>query len=193
MVVVAVTLASLAVVGLIVIAIVTAFARLGLETRKQPLGLPRGSVRALIALLLVVMFGVFAALAISCHVADAALVKQVLDVIGTLMVSMSGFYFGSRTAEGAANRLATPAQSASVTSATLAGTSLTIVGTGLNTAKTVELVQGTLHVAATVVALEPTKITATVDLSAQPKGAWAVVVTFNDGSILTKPGAIVTI
>ncbi len=127
----------------------TLFARLSLSDRTQALALPRGSVRAALALALVVLFSIISitlyesaadpyeitglteaqvealkrdvtnrvvaivptcsgsACTFSVHVIQAgdpeanALAKQLLVLIGTLMTSVTSFYFASRAGESA--------------------------------------------------------------------------------------------
>lgn len=87
--------------------IVTVFALYELADRKYALGLPDGSVRAVIALLLIVLFSTLTVfLTIRLKQTDAGepvvdFAKQLLTILGTLMTSVTGFYFGSRAvAEG---------------------------------------------------------------------------------------------
>jgi hypothetical protein len=82
-----------------------ALAMLNLADPKQALALPKGSVRAAIALSLVVVFAVVAVYFFivlnANNTAASDFAKQVLTTLGTLLTSMTGFYFGSRTASSA--------------------------------------------------------------------------------------------
>jgi hypothetical protein len=124
------------------------FKRLGLDARDQPLGLPEGSIRAMISLILIlifVMFGMFLYRSINSGsfsgpipglTADQvqkmtnvgiveedkknrdlyqvwittntnqdakSLAQQLITTIGTLVVAVSGFYFGSQTSRDRGN------------------------------------------------------------------------------------------
>lgn len=80
---------------------------MGLSDLNYALGLPQGSVRAIIALSLILLFAIT-----SNHLfnqigvgAKAEFAKQLLTTISTLVVAIVGFYFGTRavaTARGAA-------------------------------------------------------------------------------------------
>lgn len=65
------------------------------QTEKRGLGLPRGSVRSLLALLIV--GSTFNFLLFGSGVADDKF-NQILSVLSTLSASVMGFYFGGRTA-----------------------------------------------------------------------------------------------
>jgi len=123
-----------AVVGLLgsISLVVIAFAIFRLVDRTQALGLPDGSVRAIIALMLIVLFATMtvflvakingAAAAANSSVVDVA--KQVLTILGTLVTAVSSFYFGSRsTADGM--------KAASTVTTTFSGGSATPAATGV--------------------------------------------------------------
>ncbi|HKS22886.1 MAG TPA: hypothetical protein VJZ76_08830 [Thermoanaerobaculia bacterium] len=96
--------------------VVVAFSLYGLINGHEPLGLPEGSVRALIALLILVIFAAmtiffFGAMrtptpkdvVLNAEAVAAAndLAKQVLTILGTLLTAISSFYFGSQSATSA--------------------------------------------------------------------------------------------
>ena len=87
--------------------VVVAFAIYKLIDPQQALGLPDGSVRAIIALLLVVLFAaltVFLTAKLGVANAPPALIdfaKQVLTILGTLMTSIASFYFGAKSVSDA--------------------------------------------------------------------------------------------
>ncbi|GAF90533.1 unnamed protein product, partial [marine sediment metagenome] len=86
--------------------IAIAFAALGLTEKGQALSLPRGSIRAIIALSLIIIYmitGIFLYKEISI-VTDPPLsteairfAQQILTTMSTLVVAVSGFYFGSKS------------------------------------------------------------------------------------------------
>jgi len=68
----------------------------------EALGLPKGSVRAIIAILFIVFFMLLAVIFyfdenMNTHNADLA--KQILTILGTLVTAVSAFYFGSKATE----------------------------------------------------------------------------------------------
>jgi hypothetical protein len=87
-------LASLTVVAVVL-------AALNLSDPKGALGLPDGSVRALIALSLILIFTIVSVFLLWYPLANAQsdLAKQILTTVSTLVVAVAGFYFGSRAAE----------------------------------------------------------------------------------------------
>lgn len=94
---------------------------LNLSNPKQALGLPKGSVRAMIALILIIIFAI-----LSLHLygnlgyrrseQDRSFIppteqqerfaQQILTTISTLVVAVSAFYFGSRSVETAREAVA---------------------------------------------------------------------------------------
>lgn len=76
------------------------FSALGLANRDEALGLPSGSVRAVIAIMLLVIFAivaiyVFSVVFASNEAAGIDLGKQLVTLIGTLVTAVASFYFGS--------------------------------------------------------------------------------------------------
>lgn len=83
--------------------VVIAIGIFNLKDPTQALGLPAGSVQAIIALSLILLF-VTMTVFLVVHVGRAApnspsidIAKQVLAVLGTLVTAVSSFYFGSRS------------------------------------------------------------------------------------------------
>jgi hypothetical protein len=87
-------LASLTVVAVVL-------AALNLSDPKGALGLPDGSVRALIALSLILIFTIVSVFLLwhPLENVQSDLAKQILTTVSTLVVAVAGFYFGSRAAE----------------------------------------------------------------------------------------------
>ncbi|MBV9109644.1 MAG: hypothetical protein JO306_09590, partial [Gemmatimonadetes bacterium] len=83
--------------------VVIAFGVFRLVNGTQALGLPAGSVQAIIALSLILLFAtmtVFLVVVINKNNTSTAAVditKQVLTILGTLVTAVSSFYFGSRS------------------------------------------------------------------------------------------------
>ncbi|HEX5808383.1 MAG TPA: hypothetical protein VFY25_06925, partial [Anaerolineales bacterium] len=87
---------------LIMLTIMTiAFARLNLANSQQALGLPEGSIRALIALILLLVFIVLSIYIFrvvgssnpAMNEDGAQLAQQLVTTLATLAVAVSGFYF----------------------------------------------------------------------------------------------------
>ena len=99
-------LAIVALLGSICL-VVVAFAIFHLVDKQHALGLPDGSVRAIIALMLIVLFAamtVFLIVRLESTPAtnpgvDAT--KQVLTILGTLVTAIASFYFGTQSATAA--------------------------------------------------------------------------------------------
>lgn len=97
-----IVLAVVALLGSISLMVI-AYGIFRLVNRDQPLGLPDGSVRAIIALMLIVLFAamtVFLIVRLDMARADDPAVdvtKQVLTVLGTLVTAVASFYFGSKS------------------------------------------------------------------------------------------------
>jgi hypothetical protein len=100
------------IVLLIVIALVTfTFSVLGLTSKKEALGLPDGSVRSIIALMLLVLFSILAIYLYNsvAHggLTDASakdavdIAKQLITLLGTLVTAVASFYFASNAVESA--------------------------------------------------------------------------------------------
>jgi len=216
------------------------FHYLNLADPKQSLGLPEGSVRAVIALSLILIFmisslflyeqvdsnsaphimvsqGLTQQQADAIPQADIAYInktggtgnttlydvgrivpntdktsediaKQVITTVSTLVVAVSSFYFGAKTASPATK---TPAKSSPVISkvdpasgARGAEISLTITGKNFDSNPDVKLVLGSAEIHCTDVTASPTKINCKLkvptDATAYPAGKWAVVVTNSD-------------
>ena len=87
-------------------ALVVIFVRNGLSNRNYALGLPDGSIRAIIALSLILLFAI---LAVFLYIgqggfgttqptaAQTDIAKQLVTTLSTLVVAIASFYFGSTT------------------------------------------------------------------------------------------------
>jgi IPT/TIG domain-containing protein len=184
--------ASLAIVAV-------AFSVAGLSDDTQALGLPEGSVRAAIALSLIVVFAItiiyfYASMKDApANAPSVDFAKQVFAVLGTLVTSVSSFYFGSRAATPEPVQAAPSPTLSSITPATgAAGGTVPakIAGTDLRLAKAVNLQSGASSVQATDVLSNDSLITCTLALDAGlPKGKYDVVVTMADDSTAKLPAA----
>lgn len=240
-----VTLPVLAIAGVLVLLvalalIAIAYSSLDLTDRQQALGLPEGSVRAVIALSLIVLFAIlgvflYASLATSGKIsvvtgitpdqlkqfqqslpsgqivlsvpsgtsqsltysvyyreiinpASEDFAKQLLILIGAAVTSLTGFYFGARTATSAASAASsgttqgiaptlraidpnTIARGAQPTPVQLSGESLDLI-------KEVKIVLGADQVVATDVLSNASVVKCQLALTtASPAGSWDVIAT----------------
>ena len=177
------------------------FSVAGLADPHQALGLPEGSVRAAIALSLIVIFAITSIYLYSSLKdvkADSPSVdfaKQVFAVVGTLMTSVASFYFASRASASAppppvsAPKLTsvTPTQASTAGSPTVA---VQIVGTELQLTKNVNLEMAATRIAGADVTSNPELIKCVFALDpGLPAGKYDVVVTTSDGATATLPAA----
>ena len=176
------------------------FSVAGLTDPKQALGLPEGSVRAAIALSLIVIFAITSIYLYSSLSKPATnargddFAKQVFAVVGTLMTSVANFYFASRasaatTAAPSAPKLTsiTPTQASTAASPTV---TVQIVGTDLQLVKNVNLELGATRIAGKDVTSNAELIKCAFALDpGLHAGKYDVVVTTSDGATATLPGA----
>jgi hypothetical protein len=214
--------------------VASGFSRLQLADAKQPLGLPEGSIRALIALFLILIFIIFGiylfrvvgqgqqlgpiemssqAMLARDDVArfehlsgdnfnvwlggpvvsedGVRLAQQLLTTVGTLVVAVAGFYFGSTSVSSAVAAVRGDQAGAEPiittvtppTGATGASVDLEIQGRDFRMPRALRLVRGDQQIPATGLLASGTRITGTVVLD-QPSGGenWDVVVEFEDGT-----------
>ena len=87
--------------------IVAVFQRFDLVNRAFALGLPEGSIQAVIAISLILIFaiiGVYLHGAMPAGEGRDDLSQQLLTTISTLVVAVAGFYFGSKSTQEATHR-----------------------------------------------------------------------------------------
>lgn len=179
---------------------------IGLSDKNNALGLPEGSVRALLALALL---GLFAILVSSVLVRPGAdeFAKQMLTLVGTLMTAVISFYFGSTTVASSTGQLPAPvAQGAGTgpagpvaanpvavsptTARTATSQTYKIAGTGLGGVTKVEALPpgGGAPVAATNVKAANAEVA--FDLSLPAAGAWTIQITSGSAAPVAVPVAI---
>lgn len=220
-----------------------AFSMLNLSDKAHALALPEGSVRAVIALSLIVIFSITSVflygsladrglqklepltqaqkeeveksslkseivLITQTGVGEAArftiyhnapgsqasadFAKQVFAMLGTLVTAVASFYFGTRAAAADTRPTLTPTiTSVKPTSGTKGSTvNLEIVGSNMQLAKEVKIVQGSKEVLASDITSNVSLIKCTVILDATlESGAWDVVVINSDGGTAKLPAA----
>jgi hypothetical protein len=219
------------------------FAQMNLTDSRYALGLPEGSIRAMIALILLLVFvmfgtflyrqqatnmeytdtiemprdawvnmeGVFSAVPIEegsdrYHVTflrgpgeeSSRLAQQLLTTVGTLVVAVAGFYFGSATvaqgiAAGRNGGVTDPPVVDSVEPpSNPAGTTpvrFTIRGQNFRGAPVVRLERNDQALTGTVIETTPTMITAEIVPDSTSFGAWDLVVANADGTQVRMPQA----
>lgn len=183
--------------------VAVAFSVAGLSDETQALGLPEGSVRAAIALSLIVIFAITSIYlygALDKAPKDSPSVdfaKQVFTVIGTLMTSVASFYFATRAAAGPATKQVVSAPTlasiapAQVSKAAGPTVSVKIFGRDLGGTKSASLETGGSKVPGMEVTSNDmlVKCEFTID-PALAIGKYDVVVTRADGATATLPGAL---
>lgn len=106
------TLPLIVILGVVVMLVTLAlvavtFSLLNLTDRGQALALPEGSVRAVIALMLLVVFAIVSIYLYSHVASDKAtdagtdIAKQLIVLLGTLVTAVASFYFGSSSVSSA--------------------------------------------------------------------------------------------
>lgn len=182
-----------------------AFSALHLNDPNQALGLPQGSIRAMIALLLIIVWAIVS-VSIFRFVAFGSgttgpgpaaspdgikLAQQLFTTMSTLVVAVASFYFGSSTVRNAFTAMQPPRPtllklfptSGEVGQAALA---MTIIGKNfLAPPKVVRLVLGTAELYATSITFSNTDVSLidceiSIDTTQAP-GMWDLVVTGDDG------------
>jgi hypothetical protein len=189
-----------------------AFSSLNLADPHEALGLPQGSVRALIALLLIIIWAIisifvfrFVAFGVGGPNGKASddgikLAQQLFTTMSTLVVAVSAFYFGSSTAK--ARGALAPAHPQPVLLKIVPDTGkqgqadlpLTIIGKNfLHVPKSVQLVLGSDVILAKSVALHNTEvalISCTITIKDdQTPGQWDLLILSDDGNKYLLPKA----
>lgn len=183
MLVVAGVIALLGAIGFLVVV----FAFFNLQNATQALGLPDGSVRAIVALMLLIIFSILAvyyfeelANGVAAQRADFA--KQVVALMGTLLTAVTTFYFSAKSSSDA---LATTGAAVTpelhgIEPAHVApgGTyRVTIFGANLLTAHVAKLVRPNDEVRGTWVLSGPSVVRVDFNIpAATADGTWDVVV-----------------
>ena len=151
-----------------------------------PLGLARGSVRAILAFGLLAGFGLYIYYATITNVFK----EQIFTALSSIISAVVGFYFGSRSTAQLAVRPSPPTISGIDPPDGKAGTAgyeTILTGTGFQAGATVSLALGTHRKPATTVhVVDNTQITCTFDLPSK-EGKWNVVVANPDGQTGTLP------
>lgn len=206
---------GVAVLILMLFLMAVGFSSLNLTDAKEALGLPKGSVRAMIALLLIVIW-VIASLFLFYYVgfetnpqvtqAGGELAQTIYTTIATLVVAISAFYFGSKNVAAAAAATGTLSlpkvtsidpQNVTLGQTDQAGTLFTITGANFRSPQSVRFVrdaQGkSSEITATDIMSNDTKITCKIIITSnQIAGEWDLVVVNSDGGEGRMANAFIT-
>jgi hypothetical protein len=253
---------SIATLMTVLFLLAAGFSSMNLTDPKQALGLPEGSIRAMIALVLImvfILFGIFLFrkvglpsstylgqvknmsdlrtdsakrpvifstmsekdstgkeynnnrydVWVSTEVNDEGkrLAQQLITTVGTLVVSIASFYFGSTISSGAAKK------ERETILAAQAGTAISnpiikditpkegskgqeigfeIVGTGFNSTRAVRLIRGSESMEGTEILSNFSKVQCKIMVDKEPDGKWDIVIENGDGN-KTKMTEIFTI
>lgn len=121
--------------------------------------------------------------------------KQLLIMLGTLITSITSFYFGSKTASDTSGAQTPPGMKPQIDRADntnpAPGAQVTLSGSGLLSVDRVSLRQGSQDIAATGVSSSATQVIFTVPITVTAgSGAWQVVAKATDGTEAMLPGGI---
>jgi len=189
---------------LMIVAIV--YARLDLADPKQALGLPEGTVRALIALILLLVFIIcglwilrlvgFTYYGLTMSADGIKLAQQLITTIGTLVVAVAGFYFGTTAVTAARDSVTSISlplvRSINPTEGKINDElSIKIVGKNFRLPKTVRLVNGSNEIIGTDVLSSDTEIQCKIKIpfDVQVDTIWDLNVVNEDGGEDTLPKA----
>ena len=174
------------------------FSSLQLADKTQALGLPEGSIRALIALILMLLF---AGVSLYLHFKLGTATKdsgqkefanQFFTTISTLVTTVVGFYFGAGVAKSAQTTTATSEPKLTgvkpATGQSGLEVNLEITGSNLELVNEIRLESGTQAVIAKNVISNAGQAKGTVTLANEPRGPWDVVIRTSDGKTARLPG-----
>jgi len=193
-VVLTVVLSIIAILGMVAMLFVV-YSIFGLHDRQQALGLPDGSVRALVAIMLVIVFAIFAGyyfdrLDEAARQGQADFAKQIITVMATLMTAVVSFYFASRTSQDAAAVRGNPPETTPVVTG-IDPTSapggepatIKIAGSNLGNVTGVQLVRGQDVLTSMIVAATAASIVSQFEIPpSTAKGKWDLVLESPQGA-----------
>jgi len=187
------------------------FASLNLTDSTQALGLPEGSIRALIALILLLVFiivGIYLYSTVGVISTSTTLTiegepsvltttaptpegerlaLQLLTTIGTLVVAVAGFYFGTSAVSAARGITASPSpiirNLEPREGAVGEELHLKIIGKNFRLPKTVRLVRGSKEIVSTSITSSDTEIHCSIEVpaDAQADTEWDLIIVNEDG------------
>src|SRR2546421_2474334 len=181
------------------------FAALGLANRDEALGLPSGSVRAVIAIMLLVIFAIVAIYVFSVvfnmsQDAGIDLAKQLVTLIGTLVTAVASFYFGTSSIAAVTKPPGNTGgpNAAAVSPGNLnpggGGQPLTVTGRNLSNVAGVKLTfdgQAPVQADANSIAAGGSSVSCRMTIPPHaPSGPWNVVVSDNANNDSTVPNSV---
>jgi hypothetical protein len=198
-----VVILGVTVLGVLFFILTTGYAALGLADRKQALGMPEGSVRAMIALFLLITFVivslyVFGRVSIKypdTQITDEApkLAGQMITLLGTLVGTISGFYFGTSALAAAkeiGERRSPVIRSLSPTDAKQGtNVNLNVKGSNFQNPRSVRLKRGNDEMTGSNIMSKSDEIQCTVQVNQQPGGKWDLLVMNENGQEDQLPAA----
>jgi hypothetical protein len=179
-----------------------AFSLFELSDKTQALGLPEGSIRAVIALSLIVLFAILSVYlyaSLTSQKPDSPntdFAKQLLVLVGTLVTSVASFYFGSRAAaSGSAGGDVprAPPEIRGIDPQRLtadAASPLEIRGDRLDLVKEVKITSGSNQLVASDVVSNASTVRCRLGLPPDAVGTWDVIVTDGIGRTSRLPSAL---
>jgi hypothetical protein len=161
-----------------------------------PLGIARGSVRAILALSILLGFGMYIYYATKAgNAINQASFDKIFTALLSILSAVTGFYFGSRgTTTPSAIKPPSPTISAVEPGTGIAGETvrINVSGTGFQPGASVSLNKGDKKIPAQeVTVVQGNKITCFVNIIPDVVGKWDVVVMNPDQQTVTLPGGFV--
>lgn len=172
------------------------FQKIGLSDPKEALGLPSGSIQALIALFVLILFALFTiylfyTVSESSNQNANSFALQIFTALVTLATAVTSFYFATKVTSDSNNQLTRSSRPAPLTiteitpnSGAAANGKLFIKdlsGTGFVNDTKVKLKKGDAEIVGTEVeAISDTRLQCFFDLAGQDAGDWDVIVTNPD-------------
>jgi hypothetical protein len=176
--------------------IAAGFANLELTDARQALGLPEGSIRAMIALFLImiwIILSIFLFSAVSpssTNTETVRMAEQLITTMGTLVVAISAFYFGSYSVTTASKALkpdlVQPVIQDALPKSGSQGTDVQLTIRGKNfRLPNVSLVRGSEKIIGGNVLSNDTEIHCTITIQADTKteGKWDLIVENESGGV----------
>jgi hypothetical protein len=181
------------------------FNALQLSDPKQALGLPVGSIRAIIALMLIIIWVILSVYIFTGSInldstknADSIrLAQQLYTTMSTLVVAIAAFYFGSASVRAAQSALAPAASQPAIDSVNPEGgtpgqsiLNFTITGKNFQSPVAVKLVKDSSEAAGTGILSNDTTVQCAIQVPATAKigEKWDVVVVNSDGGLAQLKG-----
>jgi hypothetical protein len=194
-------LAIIGVMSLIIVlsCVAISFSSVDLADKTQALGLPNGSMRAVIAMSLILIFAIVVVFLygtltridkdsgqpVEVPAAAQDFGKQLLVMLGTLITSVASFYFGTQSVGGSQTRTVADPTLTRVDPPTLpqgATGELIATGANLQLATELKLSNGTTEIGATGVTSDASTVKGTITIPPTAVvGAWDVVAQTSEG------------